>query len=162
MLQAHPAMTARATGTRSAGAGTRSAAAGTRAAAAGTRAAAAGTRAAAARAAEAAARAAEGARTAKTAGTRRAGPSAAGTVRAEGNPGPAGTARAPSAGRTSGTSPMSSVRGTPCPRRTDRWQVGPRRRVLVVTVRAVGPGRGARRQKLLLRHGAPPESGCGR
>ena len=93
---------------------------------------------------------------AKAVRTPRASPSGtrtAGTIRAEGNPRPAGIAWAPAGGRTSGTSRMASTRGMPWPRRTDRWQVGPRRRVLVVAVRAVGPGRGARRQELLLRHG---------
>jgi hypothetical protein len=97
--------------------------------------------------------------------THRTDPRAAGATGAagtKGNPGPAGTARAPAADGTSGTSRMAFARGMPRPRRTDRWQVGPRRRVLVVAVRAVGPGRRARRQEFLLGHGAPPKSGCGK
>jgi hypothetical protein len=53
------------------------------------------------------------------------------------------------------------ARRTLRPRRTNRWQVSPRRRVLFVTVRAVGPGRATGRQEFLLRHGAPPGSGYG-
>ena len=81
-----------------------------------------------------------------TARTRRMGPSATGA------PGSAGTARAPAAGRTAGTGRVGSARGTPRPRWTDRWQVSPRRWVLVVMVRTVGPGRRARRRELLLGH----------
>jgi hypothetical protein len=67
----------------------------------------------------------------------------------------AGGAVAPRTGR------VSSVRRAARTSRADRRQVSPRRRILLVAVRPVRPGRAAGRRELLLGHGAPPVSGYG-
>jgi len=69
--------------------------------------------------------------------------------------------RATGAARMPGIDGIARTRGTAGTGRTDRRQVSPRWRFLVVAVRAVRPGQPTRRRELLLGHGAPPGSGYG-
>src|SRR5207245_2642971 len=71
----------------------------------------------------------------------------------------AGAYRATRTGRARGTGRMTWIRGAAGAHRTDRRQVGPRRRLLIVAVGPVGPGQPTRRREILLGHGAPPDSG---
>ena len=75
----------------------------------------------------------------------------------------AGSVRGTSAGSAVAprTGWVSSVRRAARTSRADRRQVSPRRRILLVAVRPVRPGRAAGRRELLLGHGAPPVSGYG-
>jgi hypothetical protein len=84
---------------------------------------------------------------------------AAGSVRGTS----AGSVRGTSAGGAVASRPgrVSSVRRAARTSRADRRQVSPRRRILLVAVRPVRPGRAAGRRELLLGHGAPPVSGYG-